>query len=613
MLYSLQTLFVLLLFIAIGTGLIATNQFYASGGISFYCFCTVILILVIFSSLIYFDSDKDIFIKMPIIFFCLLTLYVVVKCFNNSATLLYTFYIITLCFLLIMLTSLQDRKRLEIKVLFCAVMIISFLESVYCIFQYLEVFISHSPFFKVTGSHNNPNVTAIFLALSSPIFLFFFDSKIKRFAQFGFFLMLIVLFLLKCRSAYLGVAFSAAIFYALQYDFILWIKSKKNKTALIGLISSLGLVIIIPACMYLYDVKKESSEGRKFIWKISAYMAAEKPISGYGYGYFERDYNLYQSHYIKSGKATMKELQNAGPVIMPHNELLLNAVQGGVIGLGLMVLFFIALLFTCKEKRKIYVNPKEAGAVEGEKSNIFNVAYAGTIGFIIMSMVNSTLQVIPTMCLMIVYGSVLCSVIKPVCSFRNRLQVLKTAKASIVSMSLYLIFCLIGTAVSERQNKKAMLAKEAGNYQKALKIMSGLESSLKENGEYWQNYGQLHFKMNHFKEAAVCYEKAKMFTSLPSVYLGAGKIQEKMKHYPNAVREYQTLIVLYPAKFSYKFLLLDAYLKNRDRTHAMALANEIIALEPKTPSAKVDLYKNRCRLLLRKLDMQKANKAKFQI
>ena len=181
MLYSLQTLFVLLLFIAIGTGLVATNQFYASGGISFYCFCTVILILVIFSSLIYFDSDKDILIKMPIIFFCLLTLYVVVKCFNNSATLLYTFYIITLCFLLIMLTSLQDRKRLEIKVLFCAVMIISFLESVYCIFQYLEVFISHSPFFKVTGSHNNPNVTAIFLALSSPIFLFFFDSKIKRF------------------------------------------------------------------------------------------------------------------------------------------------------------------------------------------------------------------------------------------------------------------------------------------------------------------------------------------------------------------------------------------------------------------------------------------------
>jgi hypothetical protein len=45
-----------------------------------------------------------------------------------------------------------------------------------------------------------------------------------------------------------------------------------------------------------------SADARVVVWKISAEMIIQRPLLGYGYGSFERNYSLFQSNYFKSGK-----------------------------------------------------------------------------------------------------------------------------------------------------------------------------------------------------------------------------------------------------------------------------------------------------------------------
>ncbi|MEO8236541.1 MAG: O-antigen ligase family protein [Flavobacterium sp.] len=460
----------------------------------------------------------------------------------------------------------------------------------------------------VTGSYNNPNVTAIFLALTTPVFLYFFRKKHKWLIRISFFILLTALLLLKCRAAFIGVILASVTFYCLEYNLILWIKNNKSKPTAKALFI-LSLLIIIPLSSYLYNSKKASADGRKFIWKVSGVMALKKPLTGYGYGYFEKEYNLYQAGYIKDGKATPEELKNAGPVIMPHNELLHNLVEGGCIGLLLMVLFFGSLFLTAKQRTG--TDGKKSNNPE-TKNSYFNISYAGVIAFIGMSMVNSTIQIMPIMALLIIYSGIVCSTLKPLSlpSFLN-FQIHSNAfpiilMITIIAFSCFIIWTVSGVAIANRENKKAFLLQQEKHYKEALQIMHGLENHLNGDRNYWNNLGVIYMKANNYQQAISCFSTAKKWSSLPDLYLGSGMCYERLYQYPKAITEYKQLVLLLPSKFGYRFRLMQAYYKNNDMVNTMITAKEILALEPKIPSPKVEQYKKTAWHLLKKIESERA-------
>ena len=587
-----------------------SEYFYNPISISYYGFCITVSLFIIAGFFPLRSNEKFAFQK-PILLFGLWCLYVLANYLADKATLVFAIYCTTLFFLLHQLTILFGNRSFKIMHFLVAAATIAGLESLYCFMQYMCLLQSPSIYYKVTGSWNNPNVTAIFLALTVPVFLHLLKNKYKKIVLIGFAMLLLALLLLKCRAAFIGVIFSAVFYYGLEYQFTDWVRNKNNSTSAKALLV-LSLIVIMPACSYLYNVKKDSSDGRKFIWKLSSGMVKEKPITGYGYGYFEKEYNLYQADYIRNGNATVEESAHAAPVIFPHNELLLSAVEGGIVGLGLILLFFASLIFAIKQEKSC-VNRQERADEPVSKGSFFNLAYAGTISFIMMSMVNSTIQIIPIMCIAIIYAAIVCSELKPVGFLKSTRVLPIAAKSAMVAISMHFLYLLIGMAVADRQNKKAHLEKDSRNYEKALIMMGSLEPSLKESGDYWQNYGLLNFKAEHFQQAAICFEKAKKFSSLPPVYLGAGKIHEKMEQYPQAIKEYEVLTGLYPSKFLYRMLLLDAYLKDKDTANAILTVKRIIGLKPKIASEKVNGYKNRCRFLLQQLEGRQTHREQFQI
>lgn len=603
---DISAIIVLLLASSIAAGLITTDFFYAPTSFAYYCFCIITFSIVTIFSFCYLKKSTLVFLKKPIVFLGIWFFYIFFKFLNNEATSLFTFYILALYFLLISLTSLLSLQRFSIRAFFYAIILFSSLESIYCIFQYLGIFSSHGNLFFVTGSYNNPNVTAIFLAITSPVFLSFFDSKYKRTIQFCFFIMLIALLLLKCRAAFIGMVISTIVFYALDYNFVNWAKNKKNKTTVRALIV-LSIIIVIPLGFYLYNAKKASSEGRKFIWKVSADLAMQKPFSGYGYGYFEKEYNLHQAKYIQKGQATNEELKNAGPVIMPHNEPLHHLVQGGLVGLILICCFFGILLFSKKEQLVIGITKKN---VPESENRYFNVSYAGVVAFIGISMINSTIEIVSIMALLIIYAAVIANVSAPLKSSlfpnlvrNNTLSVL--FRITTIVMSLYVLCIISLTALADRKNKIAAILQKEKQFKKALQIMPCLEHTLDEDPNYWKNYAQLYFNEKNYPQAIACFTEAKKWSSLPDLYIGSGICHEKLQQYPKAIAEYKQLVLFLPSKYGYRFKLMEAYLKNKDTLNAIITAKEILSLEPKIPSEKVEKYKKITWSLLKKIESEK--------
>ena len=529
---------VLLIFI-VASGLLNSELFYNSTAFAYYAFCSLSFIFTITVSFLHTTNKKSLNIKIPLLLFGLWCCYVLVHYFTNTGTLVFTIYCICLYFLLLKTTTLFSVANFNYTFFFIGIAIIASIESFYCIGQFFGWVKSQNKLFSVTGSWNNPNVIAIFLALTTPIFLFLFQSKFKKISLMGFITLLVALLLLKCRTALIGTILSFVVFYGLEHNFIGWVKDKKNRSSAKALLI-LSLLFIIPISSLLYKVKQDSADGRKFIWKLSAQMSTEKPLIGYGYGYFEKEYNLYQANYIKQGKATTEELTNAGPVIMPHNELLQNAVEGGSIGLLLILLFFGSILLTFR-RSKINQNNLNTETDSHSRNNNFNLAYTGIVSFIAMSMINSTMQIVPVMCLCIVYTSIICSGLKESRFFVNLVFIPnKTAfsilsKTGILITSLYLSYLIFGIASADGENKKAKLLKEAGQYEQALQIMPNLEPFLKEDPNYWKNYGAIYFEKHLYREALVCFKKAKMRSTLPDIYYGTGICYERLKQYPEAV------------------------------------------------------------------------------
>lgn len=600
---------IILLLLAIALGLITTDFFYDPTRFAYYGFCITIFLFTIISSFLCLKSNKSTLLKTPILFFGLWCFYILIQYRTNSAIPLVAIYFFALFFLLISTTALFSLPGFKFNILFYGITILSTTESLYCILQSFGFCKSHSLLFPVTGSYNNPNVTAIFLALTVPVFLYFFRKKHKWLIRICFLILLTTILLLKCRAAFIGTIISVVVFYGIEYNLISWIKNNKNKTTAKALFI-LSLLIIIPLSSYLYNSKKDSADGRKFIWKVSGVMALEKPLTGYGYGYFEKEYNLYQADYIKNGKTTPEELKNAGPVIMPHNELLHNLVEGGCIGLLFAGLFFGSLLFAVKQRKKTDgERPNDPEA----KNSFFNISYAGVIAFIVMSMVNSTIQIIPIMALLIIYAGIICSTLKPLQlpSFFLNFRISSTAFSIIlmittIAFSCFLVWTVFGVALADRENKKASLLQEEKRYKEALQIMHGLENHLSDDRNYWRNLGVIYIKTKNYQQAIDCFNRAKKWSSLPDLYFAPGMCYEKLHDYPKAIAEYKQLVLLLPSKFGYRFRLMQAYFKNKDTINTEIAARQILDLEPKIPSPKVERYKKTAWRLLKKIESERA-------
>ena len=554
---------------------------------------------------------SNINLSWNLFFMAIWCLYIVIQTYltgNNSAMQIY--YLSILLFFMC-ITLFFNHPRFSFLLLYKLIFALSCIEALICMLQYAGWCGSISPYFKVSGTYTNPNVTAMFMAMMSSVIPVLYGQsgkKLKRLILSGTGMIIIALFLLKCRSAFIGGAMAISIFFALKYRVFHWLADQRNRKSVL-IMAFLGLGLAASVANVIYQAKKDSADGRKFIWKVSSAMIAEKPFVGYGYGSFEREYNLYQSAYVATGKASAAELENARHVFMAYNEFLQNLLEGGLPGLLLFLLVIISLLYNPLGKATI-LNSVQNNKVwqnhDNERSALsadyLRVAYAGAIAFCIMGIFNFTLPAIPVMLMFLLYAAVI--------NYFTAKRTWAFAKTGCICLGIILLltgivlaYTQIKTTAAHRQNKLAANFLKDRKYQEAITILTPLSADLSDSDSYWRNYAQALVLVQDYREALETIEKAKQLSANPELYLLAGNCYLRLKQYPQAVQEYQQASYLEPTRFKPRYYLMNSALKAGDIPKALHTAQEIIDLRPKIPSDKVTYYKNAAKKLLKKYDV----------
>ena len=246
-----------------------------------------------------------------------------------------------------------------------ALLIWGVVEAVWGLGQLYGYFPTKHTLFKTTGSFFNPGPYGGFIAMVIPINLHLWLSykRKKKWLSYVFFVAgmvcLLVLPATLSRTAWIAAIIGCILVLLGEKRIIIkmrdyWKRYKKRHTLFI-----FGLCLFTALSVYgIYHLKKDSADGRLFMWKITTLAILEAPLKGTGLGGFPSSYADAQISFFKSGKATTTEMQVAGSPEYAFNEYLQVFLEQGPVGFLLFLLLTFLII-------KSGIKNKQRGAAGG--------------------------------------------------------------------------------------------------------------------------------------------------------------------------------------------------------------------------------------------------------
>lgn len=112
-------------------------------------------------------------------------------------------------------------------------------------------------------------------------------------------------------------------------------------------------VAAIIVALYLH--KPQSANGRLLIWRVTADMIADSPITGHGSGSYAEEYLYYQARYFARHPSSPLA-DRAGVVNRPFNELLRAWSEGGIIAVAIALALLGCIDWKTKDTASRTVN-----------------------------------------------------------------------------------------------------------------------------------------------------------------------------------------------------------------------------------------------------------------
>lgn len=203
--------------------------------------------------------------------------------------------------------------------------------------------------FKITGSFFNPGPYGGFIALFLPFSLHYwlFYRKVNTKVSYIFLsvltLSLLILPATLSRTAWISAVVGCTVVLFFQQEtktFWKRIRKKQYFFSLFGLV----FFILIAGLFLGYHLKKDSANGRFFMWKISLLASEKSLLKGDGLGSFPKSYAEAQMEYFSQNVASEAEKQVAGSPEYAFNEYLRILVEQGFLGLVIFLIISILII-----------------------------------------------------------------------------------------------------------------------------------------------------------------------------------------------------------------------------------------------------------------------------
>lgn len=463
--------------------------------------------------------------------------------------------------------------------------------------QWLGFMQPEDALYPITGFNDNPNVTAMYLVGVLPLLLtspkgsgnrpdMAFSLKVR--VWLGLFIFFALL-LLRCRTAYIGLAVEICVFMFMKFSpterMVEKLKNGKievsNKKELPLFNSSTfkfykvcaicGTIIIAAIFVgKLYNMKRDSADGRLLIWRLSAQMIVEQPL-GHGYGLFEKHYNQRQAEYFGGNGGTDTERRTATFTCMAYNDYLEHGVDGGIIGMAFLIGFY-----TLTIRRAVKHRDK--------------ISAATLAAFAVMSLVNFVTTGIQTWLLVICATSLVLSGKEEHHSEKSDASFGKSLCAFLPSLAVTLVclFFVISMTMSQVGLKKLSDRLKAGERIPDSEFAT-LEGSIYSSEAYWRTRAMNAMQNGDCTAAMMHTEKALQLSSNPSALVMLSQCRLQQKDAIGAVRNLETACYIRPSLLYPKLYLMRLYAKFGDMGKALSMAGDILSTQAKVDNEEARL------------------------
>lgn len=446
------------------------------------------------------------------------------------------------------------------------------LNIVCVICQKVGLIASGNAYIEITGCNENPTVTALYLTGCVPILVARIKDSIHRFVWIV--LLISVLYsivLLRCRTAYLGLAVVAAVMLYMRYK-PLFAKAKANVFYL-TVVGILLLLLAFVAGVKMYNMKKDSADGRMLIWKLTADMIADKP-QGYGYGLFEKHYNLKQADYFAKGNYSETERRNATFVYMPYNDYLEHGVEGGVIGMVFLAVFYLLLL-----RNSVKVKDYKSTAV--------------ILSFAVMSLFNFVYTSISPWLLLVCHASFVVGAdsVLPVRKCRMRVA------GAVVALPMIILAICTFRVVEAQLRLKLLGDGLRGTTYLADQQFEDIEYGIGTSEAFWSKRAANNYRNRQFADALSNIRAARAYSSLPALFMMEYRCLESLGETEAAVACLDTLSYMLPRSLTVKHLLMRHCVERNQIGEALRYADDILSTGFKVQSEKAVIITNKAKQL----------------
>ncbi len=409
----------------------------------------------------------------------------------------------------------------------------------YILGQLTGIVESGNKYFQLTGCNENPTVTALFLVGCIPMLIARLARRNRRMLYLAILLITITgIILLRCRTAYIGLAVEVVILLIVRCRNSLLQIAKQRFYAGLAVVAAIVLVAAIGN--KLYDMKKASADGRLLVWKLSAAMVAERPM-GYGYGLFEKNYNLRQADYFANSESTVTERRNADFVMMPYNDYLEHAIEGGVPGMLFLLAFYAVMIMVAIRQRQW-----EATAVMSAFAvmSLFNFVYTSVLPWMLVlcyaAFVASKSEALPLQSKSVHFAALL--------------MLLPVAVLS---------WGVVTTTIAQMKLKQIDEISKKGSSIDDHQYVA-IENAISTSEAFWTSRARNSMRAGRYTDALNSINHARFYSSSPNLLAIAYKCFVHTGQSDAAMSQLDTLSHMIPQKTSVrKFLLRQGYTRHR--------------------------------------------------
>ena len=352
------------------------------------------------------------------------------------------------------------------------------------------------------------------------------------------------------------------------------------------------LLILICLCTYLisglYSYKKDSADGRILIWKISLEMVKDKPILGYGFDGFRKNYMNYQAAYLQE-KQLPETINNlADDNHHAFNEFLRIIIEQGIIGVIILFIFLTTIGYTIY-KYKLYIDTVSRTIISCLTALLF---------FSFFSYPLSTFH-INALIVILLAGLACSSQDTPIWKLQIRSISLIIPYSIIFFISSVYLFSY-SKANSDWLNTLKGVYTNDNILEEARKKLSGNPYFLSTYGKY------LNKKKRYSKAASILSQSIKEYPSYYTV-MELGISYKAQKKYTEAMHCFVKAMHMIPHKIKPLYFMMELYYDQKNYKSAIQLSNRILCKQPKIRSSELNIILKRTILLQEKMNARYTN------